>query len=301
MSSVKCLLVRAYNPICSEAGRGFGLGVRRLRLAGDIARLVAASCLARRTARWFQILPVLLVVSGCTSGGADFSAGYTTPFIPVTFSLDSAGHVSISLGSKITTPIGTFSVGATIGTPISGGSTRIVIIETVSGNAVEHVYDIGETGSMNVCLNGQFFESISKDSITIQSLGGTSQIGVVGEHQACATAKVPTPEQSHPQSPKEPTPALSIGSLGTSVYSGSGYYARIVSVTSQGFEMLLTYDATGQDDLRDPTTSCVQVSGADGSYTFAPLNNAYTIDAPGHYAGTMTFPITVPGSYMFTY
>jgi hypothetical protein len=299
MGSVECFV----NPesVYQRVARGFGLGVRCLQRARDIARLAVASCRARKSVWRFLLVTVMLVVSGCTASGADLSVGYTTPFIPISFSLNSAGHVSVSLGGKITTPIGTFSVGASIGTPISSGSTRIVIIQTGSGNAVEHVYDIGETGSMNVCLNGQFFESISKDSIKIQALGTTSQIGIVGDNQTCAAAEIPVAEQSQAQPLEEPRPVLSGGSLGTSVYSGSGYYARIVSVTSQGFEMLLTYDATGQDDLRDPTTSCVQVSGADGSYTFAPLNNTYTTDVPGHYVGTMTFPITVPGSYTFTY
>lgn len=292
---------RGYNPVRIAYLRGLGLGVHCRGLAWGIARLTVVWCPARRIAWWFRVLLVMLVVSGCTAGGAGLSVGYTTPFIPVTFSLNSDGQVSVSLGAEITTPIGTFSFGATIGTPISSGSTRIVIIQTVSGNAVEHVYDIGETGSMNVCLNGQFFESISKNSITIQTLGTTSQIGIVGDQQTCAAAEIPVAEQSQQHPLQEPGPTLSVGSLGTSAYSGSGYDAQIVSVTSQGFEMLLTYDATGQDDLRDPTTSCVQVSGADGSYTFAPLDNTYTINAPGHYAGTMTFPMTVPGSYTFTY
>ena len=302
---------RRRNSVRVASRRGFGLAVRYLRQVQASARPAAITGPARKIAGcalWFRILPALLVVCGCAAGGGDFSVGYTAPFIPVSFSLESDGHVSISLGESITTPIGTFSVGASIGTPISSGSTRILIIQTVNGSTVEHVYDIGETGTMNVCLNGQFFESVSKDSITVQALGATSQVGIVGDRQACVAAKIPVPRHSQPaplrepaQPLREPAPVFSADSLGTSVYSGSGYYARIVSVTSHGFEMLLTYDATGQDDLRDPTTSCVQVSGADGSYTFAPLDNTYTVDVPGHYAGAMTFPITVPGSYTFTY
>ena len=66
------------------------------------------------------------------------------------------------------------------------------------------------------------------------ALGSTSQIGIVGGSQTCAAAAVPVAVQSQPQPQtlKEPTPVLSVGSLGTSVYFGSGYYARIVSVTS---------------------------------------------------------------------
>ncbi len=43
------------------------------------------------------------------------------------------------------------------------------------------------------------------------------------------------------------------------------------------------------------------MSGPDGTFTFSPLDNTYTTDSPGHYAGTMTFPITVLGSYAFIY
>src|SRR2546423_1154422 len=37
------------------------------------------------------------------------------------------------------------------------------------------------------------------------------------------------------------------------------------------------------------------------SITVRALSNTYTTEQPGHYVGTMIFPITVPGSYTFTY
>jgi hypothetical protein len=57
------------------------------------------------------VLSSLLLI-GCSSSAPGHPAvaiQYRLPFIPVTFSLDSNGHFSVSTGLSITTPLGTFS------------------------------------------------------------------------------------------------------------------------------------------------------------------------------------------------
>ena len=103
-----------------------------------------------------------------------------------------------------------------------------------------------------------------------------------------------------PAVPK-PAPVFSVGALGTSNYSQGGYSAVLNSASADGFTLSIVYDARGASDLRDPSTSCVQVTGSHGSFTFGALGNSLTTNTPGHYAGTLTFPITVPGSYTFTF
>jgi hypothetical protein len=75
------------------------------------------------------------------------AAHYTTPFIPVTFSLDSSGHFSVTVGLSITTPLGTFSADTRL-PPLVAGHTRVTIARTASGTVQRDVFDVGEHGPM---------------------------------------------------------------------------------------------------------------------------------------------------------
>jgi hypothetical protein len=143
----------------------------------------------RPSATAFLALSLLLLI-GCSSSSGHPAAviQYRLPFIPITFSLDSNGHFSVSTGLSITTPLGTFSAGAQVGIPISNDSTRVSIVHTVSGMSEEDVYDIAERGPMNVCLDGRFQESIGENNITIQALDGVSTVSIVQAGSQCDTA-----------------------------------------------------------------------------------------------------------------
>lgn len=162
-----------------------------------------------------------LLLIGCASPGpaaANFS--YRTPFIPVTFSVDTNGHISISLGGSITTPLGTFSVGAEVGVPIGKNSTRLSIVHTVGDASVKDVYDIGERGPMNVCLDGRFWENVGEHDITITPLDGTSTISIVrsGSHCSAASPSLaanPQPSSSAPQEISTPSPQVLPAIAGT--------------------------------------------------------------------------------------
>jgi hypothetical protein len=96
-------------------------------------------------------------------------------------------------------------------------------------------------------------------------------------------------------------PRFTVGNLGTSTYVDPGYSATITNAALKGFILSLSFNAVGQDDLDEPGTSCVQVSGPNGVYTFGPLDSDLSVNQPGHYSGELTFPATIPGSYSFTY
>ncbi len=153
----------------------------------------------------FLVLSSLLLV-GCTAapGKPKVAINYRLPFVPVTFSLDSSGHFSVSAGYSITTPIGTFSVSAEVGTPISDNSTRVSIIHTVNGVPAKDVYDIAERGQMNICLDGRFWENVGENSVTITPLDGISTISIVQTGSHCTTATYSPAADSETSTPADP-------------------------------------------------------------------------------------------------
>jgi len=179
-------------------------------------------------------ISALLVVSsfllaGCRAN-TSVAVNYQLPFVPVTFSLDSSGHFSVSLGYDITTPIGTFSVSAEIGTPIPENSTRVSIVHTINGLPAKDVYDIAERGQMNICLDGRFWENVGDNSITITPLDGDSTISIVQSGSQCTTATsspaanldtstADSPETSAPAPPATPAPQANSGVAG--VWTGT--------------------------------------------------------------------------------
>jgi hypothetical protein len=159
-------------------------------------------------------ISAFLVISSLLLAGCKTSLGQPTeavhfrpPFIPVTFSLDSNGHFSVSVGFSITTPIGAFSASSEVGTPIPNNSTRVSIIHTVNGTPVKDVYDIAERGSINVCLDGRFWENVGENSISITPLDGISTISIVQARSQCATAASPPAPSVRSPSPDVATAA----------------------------------------------------------------------------------------------
>jgi hypothetical protein len=135
----------------------------------------------------YAIVPVCALLAACGSLlGCTGEVGYKPPFIPVTFSLNSNGDISVTAGGSITTLIGTFSFSAQVTTPIGKDSTRLSIMQSVQGEISKTVYDIGEQGPMDVCLDGHFFESVGENSISITALDGASTIDIVQDQGDCS-------------------------------------------------------------------------------------------------------------------
>jgi hypothetical protein len=68
-----------------------------------------------------------------------------------------------------------------------------------------------------------------------------------------------------------------------------------------GFRIDVSFDAQGGATLRSPESSCLRVVSPVGSLTLAPVRIALTTQQSTHYAGILTFPLLVPGSYAFDY
>lgn len=155
---------------------------------------------------WMLLSLLMPALIGCGRLGIHHGTeiGYRPPFIPVTFSFGTDGEISVSAGASITTPIGTFSLGENVSVPIGNGSTRLSIVHSVTGSEVKDVYDIAETGPMNACLDGHFFETIGNRETTITALDSVSTIRIIQGSSQC-----PAESPSSPAVPAAPQPATS--------------------------------------------------------------------------------------------
>jgi hypothetical protein len=228
-----------------------------------------------RPAALVTICLVLLqsvLLTGCfPSTHHSVIVSYQPPFIPVIFSLDSNGDISVTAGASITTYIGTFSIGAQVSTPIEKNSTRLAIIQSVNGATVQNVYDVGERGPVSVCLNGRFLESVGTNSISITALDGTSVISLLKSGNACGQASTsaatrPKSTASKPHEAPSATPTSEkTSSRPAPSPAGSQcvfLYPDQLNCTSSDPEITL------EGDFTDDTTGCTfvdQVDWGDGS------------------------------------
>ena len=149
---------------------------------------------------WVLLSVLMPALIGCGRLGVhhDTAIEYRPPFIPITFSFATDGRISVSAGASITTLIGTFSLAENVSVPIGNGSTRLSIIHAVTGSEVRDVYDIAETGPMNVCLDGRFFETIGNRETTITALDSVSMIKIIQGSSDQCRAKSPAPASQDP-------------------------------------------------------------------------------------------------------
>ncbi|GAA2099554.1 hypothetical protein GCM10009841_13570 [Microlunatus panaciterrae] len=101
------------------------------------------------------------------------------------------------------------------------------------------------------------------------------------------------------------TPVFTPTVPAVSVFRGGGYQALVLKAVQRNNVLVLTIDATGQADLRDPNTSCLNVVAADGTAvaTARVSDSRWTVRTPGHYFGDISFSFDqLPkGEYQFLY
>ena len=122
----------------------------------------------------FLFLPLMLLIlltlvscgdkSNGSSNGINntITLTYTLPILPVSFAIDSHGHIAVGLGVKITTPLGELSVAASSSitvTPVPDNSLLVVIRHYKDSRLVDSSYriDVGH-GVGNADIKGQISE-----------------------------------------------------------------------------------------------------------------------------------------------
>lgn len=96
-------------------------------------------------------------------------------------------------------------------------------------------------------------------------------------------------------------PTFTRGALGVSRYRQPGYAATVTSVTASGHQLAVGLRARGEADLREAGTTCLEVSGPDGTFTVHPFAQSGEAARPGAFDGTLTFPLLVSGRYALRY
>ena len=148
-----------------------------------MVRLKVGICLAATGA-------LLLAVAACDPMATQ--GIYRPPFIPVTFGVDLHGHLSISAGGQITTPIGTFGIDFQLPQAVLGKAkdgTLVIIKHERDGQWIKDVYALHEKEA-SACLNGKFVMSADgDDEIDLKAEPGSVVriVSAANADQACSS------------------------------------------------------------------------------------------------------------------
>jgi hypothetical protein len=169
------------------------------------SRSLAARRAARFPLRLLGALCSVLLLAGCgAQGSAKVEFHYTTPIIPVTFSIDSNWHVSVTLGAEITTPLGTFSIEGGAEVALAPDSTQVTIVLNKTGKEV--VYELHGQGTLTLCLNGHLQETVSQSLVEVTPLNAPSQVDLLPGKSSCPSAAARPPGSVSPAA--APAPAV---------------------------------------------------------------------------------------------
>lgn len=107
---------------------------------------------------------------------------YQPPLLPITFSIDSNGHISVVLNPKLVTLLGAVSVGVGIvknlaGTPLPPPQlvdvTQLIICQKGSAGKHCQAYQIGSGRKLRIEMNGSFVQNVERNRITIEAAPGS--------------------------------------------------------------------------------------------------------------------------------
>jgi hypothetical protein len=111
-----------------------------------------------------------------------------------------------------------------------------------------------------------------------------------------ASSGGPAAVSGRPEAPSTAPAAVRYSVSGVSRYSPE-YYAVISSASVSGNLVTVNFEAFGRSDLREPSSSCLEVSG-----NIIPAKDEnLAVDDEGHYKGQLYFDLMGPGTYSFRY
>jgi len=160
-------------------------------------------------------LVLALAMPGCSIFDSG-SVGYKPPFVPIEFSINTEGEISVSIVGELVTPLGTFSVeGAkTVGLSQPDDATLVVIREPVGGAQRDHAYRINTNQELHVELDGKFLADIARNRVTISIVKGKAATVRITEGGGGGGAPPPGPGG----------PAETQGAQGSGACGGVGTY-----------------------------------------------------------------------------
>jgi hypothetical protein len=124
------------------------------------------------------LVAVALLLVGCTAGT---TVQFQPEFLPVKFSINSQGHISVGMSSTLVTELGTISISADLShdlLPKSGG-LRVAIADRPADGAHQEVYEVGFHGTVGFCTDGRALVSVTQDLVEVRPTDDTTAIWMV--------------------------------------------------------------------------------------------------------------------------
>lgn len=264
----------------------------------------------------------VLVVTACTLAacdGADAGVSYKPPVLPMEC-LITLKEISCSIQGSVTTPIGTFGLETDIlhrpheQEVTSPGETpgALIVRHRTGGTVRDTLYSTPAGRGLTVTGNGRFrIDQFGSRTLVDVSDGTTTELLIKDSAEPDPSSKSAAADSN-----KNRTGSTSAGEkqfrtaskssftrapYGRSTHTDRSYSAEVVGVTNKNNTLTVKIDVRGKSDLRDPTTSCISVTGSDGKFLIHPHASRFTVSTPGHHVGTLTFPLLLTGTYRFQY
>lgn len=141
------------------------------------------------------IVPILLFASSCGSTTDTVGVSYTPPFVPVTFTINSNGTISVQGNLSIESPVGTFALEANVANTLQPEDNTLFVIvrHKQDGRVVDDVYKI-QTGQeeVTVVTNGTTTVDVTEHKVFIDVSKGTIK-SIEIKSASPAPTPVPTP------------------------------------------------------------------------------------------------------------
>lgn len=137
---------------------------------------------------------------GCSGSGGDVDViiGYRPPGVPVQFTIDTCGNITVQTTASITTFLGTFSLGAEL--PLNErDSDDLILIIRDRAEGVDQVFLIADGQKARVVADGRTEVEITEDGIVIVDVTQARVVemyapeasGSAQKHEAPAVCSVP--------------------------------------------------------------------------------------------------------------
>ncbi len=136
--------------------------------------------------RAITTFPLIIMLSFLSSCGAKAKVTYQPPFIPINFSIDTTGTISIQGYGSVETPVGTFSISTNVFTQVQPEENILILVirHKEYGSIVDTEYEI-QTGQedVKVVTNGTTTVEVTQQKIFIDASNGDIQtIEVKGDN-----------------------------------------------------------------------------------------------------------------------
>lgn len=126
----------------------------------------------------FSLIVMLSFLSACGSPHISGAASYQPPFLPLSFSIDTTGAISIQGNLSLVTPLGTFSISASVSNQLASEADKLILVIRHKDNKVivDTAYKI-QTGQdeVSVVTNGRTTIDVTQHKVFIDASHGSIQ------------------------------------------------------------------------------------------------------------------------------